>query len=239
MDRLKKLGFDGILNIYKMGDINYRDYLDSILKLSQYEKDIINTQKKGIEKAKDIIDTLKEAIEKAKDIIDTLKEAIDIIDTLKKAIEETIKDAIEEAIVLGPEDDIETKILMLYVIDINEIPSDINNEYGIKYKYDKNEDYKYDEKKERDAYLNELRVNDLYIKLKKKFTGGSRRIKATPKSKPTPKSKAKPKHDEMTMKDIKEMCKANQIKLSKVVEGKRVAFKKKELITKLKRKKLL
>ena len=57
--------------------------------------------------------------------------------------------------------------------------------------------------------------------------GGYRRIKATPK------------HDEMTMKDIKGMCKANQIKLSKVVEGKRVAFKKKELITKLKRKKLL
>ena len=52
-------------------------------------------------------------------------------------------------------------------------------------------------------------------------------------------NKASPKHDEMTMKDIKEMCKANEIKLSKVVEGKRVAFKKKELITKLKRKKLL
>jgi hypothetical protein len=41
------------------------------------------------------------------------------------------------------------------------------------------------------------------------------------------------------MKDIKELCKANQIKLSRVVEGKRVAYKKKELITKLKRKKLL
>jgi hypothetical protein len=59
------------------------------------------------------------------------------------------------------------------------------------------------------------------------FGGGNRR------------NKASPKHDEMTMKDIKEMCKANEIKLSKVVEGKRVAFKKKELITKLKRKKLL
>lgn len=59
------------------------------------------------------------------------------------------------------------------------------------------------------------------------YGGGSRR------------NKASPKHDEMTMKDIKEMCKANEIKLSKVVEGKRVAFKKKELITKLKRKKLL
>ena len=63
--------------------------------------------------------------------------------------------------------------------------------------------------------------------------GGYRRNKATPKS------KAKPKHEDMKMKDIKELCKANQIKLSKVVEGKRVVYKKKELITKLKRKKLL
>jgi hypothetical protein len=68
-------------------------------------------------------------------------------------------------------------------------------------------------------------------------SGGSRRNKATPKSKAKP--KAKPKHEDMTMKDIKELCKANQIKLSKVVEGKRVVYKKKELITKLKRKKLL
>ena len=59
------------------------------------------------------------------------------------------------------------------------------------------------------------------------FGGGNRRIKATPK------------HEDMTMKDIKEICKANEIKLSKVVEGKYVAFKKKELITKLKRRKLL
>jgi len=67
--------------------------------------------------------------------------------------------------------------------------------------------------------------------------GGSRRNKATPKSKAKP--KAKPQHEDMTMKDIKELCKANLIKLSKVVEGKRVVYKKKELITKLKRKKLL
>jgi hypothetical protein len=65
------------------------------------------------------------------------------------------------------------------------------------------------------------------------FGGGSRRNKATPKS------KAKPTHEDMTMKDIKELCKANLINLSKVVEGKRVIYKKKELITKLKRKKLL
>jgi hypothetical protein len=56
------------------------------------------------------------------------------------------------------------------------------------------------------------------------------------RKKPT---KPKGKHDDMKMKDIKELCKANQIKLSKVVEGKHVVFKKKELITKLKRKKLL
>ena len=46
-------------------------------------------------------------------------------------------------------------------------------------------------------------------------------------------------HREMNMKDIRELCKANQIKLSRVVDGKRVAYKKKELMTKLKRKKLL
>jgi hypothetical protein len=63
--------------------------------------------------------------------------------------------------------------------------------------------------------------------------GGNRHNKATSKS------KAKPKHDDMTMKDIKELCKANKIKLSRVVEGKHVAYNKKELITKLKRKKLL
>ena len=48
-----------------------------------------------------------------------------------------------------------------------------------------------------------------------------------------------PKHTDMTMKDIKELCKANQIKLSRVVGDKRVVYKKKELITKLKRKKVI
>ena len=47
------------------------------------------------------------------------------------------------------------------------------------------------------------------------------------------------RHREMNLKDIKELCKANQIKLSRVVDGKRVAYKKKELMIKLKRKKLL
>lgn len=49
----------------------------------------------------------------------------------------------------------------------------------------------------------------------------------------------KPNFIDMTMKDIRELCKANQIKLSRVVDGKRVAYKKKELMTRLRRKKLL
>ena len=49
----------------------------------------------------------------------------------------------------------------------------------------------------------------------------------------------KSKHIDMSMKDIKELCKANQIKLSKTVNDARVVYTKKELITKLKRKKLL
>ena len=39
-------------------------------------------------------------------------------------------------------------------------------------------------------------------------------------------------------KRIKELCKANQIKLSRIIDGKRVVYKIKELITKLKRKKI-
>ena len=46
-------------------------------------------------------------------------------------------------------------------------------------------------------------------------------------------------HTEMNMKDIKYMCKANQIKLSKVVNGARIVYTEKELITKLKRKKII
>ena len=49
----------------------------------------------------------------------------------------------------------------------------------------------------------------------------------------------KSKHPDMSMKDIKELCKANQIKLSKTLNNSRVVYTKKELITKLKRKKLL
>jgi hypothetical protein len=41
------------------------------------------------------------------------------------------------------------------------------------------------------------------------------------------------------MKNIKELYKANQIKLSRVVNNKRVAYAKKELLTKLKKKKII
>ena len=57
------------------------------------------------------------------------------------------------------------------------------------------------------------------------LTGGRRRNKS--------------KQTDMNMKDIKNLCKKNQIKLSKVVNDKRIVYKKKELITKLKRKKLI
>jgi len=46
------------------------------------------------------------------------------------------------------------------------------------------------------------------------------------------------RRDTMTMKDIRQLCKDNQIKLSRVVKDKRVVYKKKELLTKLKRKKV-
>jgi hypothetical protein len=52
-------------------------------------------------------------------------------------------------------------------------------------------------------------------------------------------NKSKSKHTDMSMKDIKGLCKANQIKLSKTVNDARVVYTKNELITKLKRKKLL
>jgi hypothetical protein len=43
----------------------------------------------------------------------------------------------------------------------------------------------------------------------------------------------------MKMKDVKILCKNNNIKLSTTVNNKRVVYTKKELITKLKRKKAL
>ena len=46
------------------------------------------------------------------------------------------------------------------------------------------------------------------------------------------------KKSKAPLKAIKELCKANQIKLSRSIDGKRVVYKKSELITKLKRKKI-
>ena len=176
-----------------------------------------------------------------KHYLETLLNFIGESDENDEEDEEIYIPALKEAIKLGPEEDdydIKTKIRLLCMIDNGIIPN--SNEIELNY----GEDFYYTEGYENDSIsLEELRRHPFYNIYNNKLNvrGGSRRIKATPKSKPTPKSKAKPKakHDEMTMKDIKEMCKANQIKLSKVVEGKRVAFKKKELITKLKRKKLL
>jgi hypothetical protein len=47
------------------------------------------------------------------------------------------------------------------------------------------------------------------------------------------------KHSDVKMKVIKGLCKANNIKLSRVIDGKRVPYNKKELLTKLKRKKII
>lgn len=75
--------------------------------------------------------------------------------------------------------------------------------------------------------------NDLYhiiiddIDTKLKTVGGRR--------KPT----KKPTKATMNMKDIRRLCKANQIKLSTTKDGVRIIYKKKELITKLKRRKIL
>lgn len=49
----------------------------------------------------------------------------------------------------------------------------------------------------------------------------------------------KSNYDDMNMKYIKKLCKANQIKLSQTKNDKRVIYTKKELITKLKRKKII
>jgi hypothetical protein len=142
------------------------------------------------------------------------------------------------------------KLGMLFILDRLEynkipkythIPNSINNEINelikLTIKYGEEKYYKEGDENQVDLEIlrNELNLifSDEDYEGYEGYEGGSRRNKATPKP------KAKPKHEDMTMKDIKEMCKANLIKLSKVVEGKRVVFNKKELITKLKRKKLL
>lgn len=65
---------------------------------------------------------------------------------------------------------------------------------------------------------------DEYIEYIEKMDGGRRN---------------QPKHADVKMKDIKGLCKANNIKLSRVIDGKRVPYNKKELLTKLKRKKII
>ena len=60
-----------------------------------------------------------------------------------------------------------------------------------------------------------------------------------PKKKPTKKPTKLNRGADMNMKDIRGLCKVNQIKLSKTKDGVRVIYTKKELITKLKRKKIL
>ena len=144
-----------------------------------------------------------------------------------------------EAIKLGPADidkdtDIKAKIELLYKFKHGLIlkVADIKGDYGIGYYYDKDKSFLNTsvELLRKHQYYKDLEEN---YKKNTVFIGGNRRNKAKPK--PAPKAK----HDDMNMKDIKDLCKANQIKLSKVVNEKRVRFTKKELLTKLKRKKLI
>jgi hypothetical protein len=150
-----------------------------------------------------------------------------------------------DAIKLGPGDidtdtdtDIKAKIELLYKFDYGNIltVTDIKGDYGEAHDY-------IDGDAERNISIDLLRQNQYYTGLEKNykqntaFKGGNRRNKPKSKAKPKPKPKAKP--DDMNMKDVKDLCKANQIKLSKVVNEKRVRFTKKELLTKLKRKKLI
>lgn len=70
----------------------------------------------------------------------------------------------------------------------------------------------------------------------KRLTGGRRNTAKKPTAKkPTKLNRGA----DMNMKDIRGLCKVNQIKLSKTKDGVRVIYTKKELITKLKRKKIL
>jgi hypothetical protein len=147
--------------------------------------------------------------------------------------------AVLDAIRLGPEKDeekIKAKISMLIMLHYGLIPkiADIKEDYGVKYYYDLDERLQNTPfiKLSKHQYYKDLEEN---YKQNSELKGGNRRNKAKPKTKPTP--KAKP--DDMNMKDVKDLCKANQIKLSKVVNEKRVRFTKKELLTKLKRKKLI
>jgi hypothetical protein len=155
-----------------------------------------------------------------------------------------------EAIKLGPQDndeEIKAKSELLCMIDYGNILT-LNDIQEIYKGYGEEHNY-IDGDAERNYSFEDLRKNKYYIEFKNKkgykddvkikYDGGNRHNK--PKSKAKPKSKPKPKAkpDDMNMKEVKDLCKANQIKLSKVVNEKRVRFTKKELLTKLKRKKLI
>ena len=74
---------------------------------------------------------------------------------------------------------------------------------------------------------------------KKKPTADAKKKPTDPKKKPTKKPTKLNRGADMNMKDIRGLCKVNQIKLSKTKDGVRVIYTKKELITKLTRKKIL
>jgi hypothetical protein len=166
-----------------------------------------------------------------------------LLDIIEKDNEDKNKygPAVLDAIRLGPEKDeekIKAKIELLVMFRNGRIPkvTDIKGDYGVNYNYNLDEQL-------RNTPFNELIKNPYYTGLEGNYTeingfqGGNRRNKPKSKAKSKPKPKAKP--DDMNMKDVKDLCKANQIKLSKVVNEKRVRFTKKELLTKLKRKKLI
>ena len=85
---------------------------------------------------------------------------------------------------------------------------------------------------------NTIDVGILHTKMTDITFGGRRKSPKKPTNLSVG-SRNKSKHADMNMKDIKRLCKANQIKLSKTKDGIRVIYTKKELITKLKRKKIL
>ena len=141
----------------------------------------------------------------------------------------TYKDALLQAIILGPQetdDEREYKLSIFKVFRdniiinknmVNLLKKKIPDKYGQDFTYESRDDIQTTEQ------------SLLLILQEEEENGHNYGGRNNPK----------PKHDDMTMKDIKELCKANKIKLSRVVEGKRVAYKKNELLTKLKRKKLV
>jgi hypothetical protein len=97
--------------------------------------------------------------------------------------------------------------------------------------------FKEDSKKYKDllnSVISNPSIDDLDKKINSLQSGGRRKP-----TKPTAKKSKKSNHADMNMKDIRMLCKTNKIKLSTTKDGVRIIYKKKELITKLKRKKIL